>query len=180
MDLVVSLDRIPESGLDLAEAVPFDEVRALLPEQWTGFEAPLQVTVRVERHGEAVSAEGRLRGRVLGLCSRCAAEVGHVIDERFAALFTAEDSTDVKLGDGVSGAALGGHEWYPVTGETVDLTEPFRDALAFSLPDYPRCPEGQCDPGVERFLVDDADERSPETVDPRLAKLIELRERMKD
>jgi uncharacterized metal-binding protein YceD (DUF177 family) len=179
MDLVVALDRIPESGLDLAEAVPFAEVRELLSEQWTGFDGALQVTVRVERHGDAVSAMGRLQGRVLGLCSRCAAEVGQPLDERFAALFTAEDSTDVKLGDGVSGASAGG-EWYPLHGDAVDLTEPFRDALAFGLPDYPRCPEGQCDPGVERFLVRDDEEGRSETVDPRLAKLVELRERMKE
>ena len=180
MDLVLSLDRIPDSGLDLVEDVPFAEVRDLVPEQWTGFDVPLCVTVRVERHGEAVSAMGRLVGRVQGLCSRCAAQVVQPIDEHFAAIFTAAESTDVKLGDGVSGAGQGGHEWYPIQGDAVDLSEPFRDALAFGLPDYPRCPEGQCDPGVERFLVSDDEEAPSKAVDPRLAKLVELRERMKD
>jgi uncharacterized metal-binding protein YceD (DUF177 family) len=179
MDFVLSLERIPESGLDLTEAVSFDEVRELLPEQWTGLEAPLDLTLRIEHHGEAISLVGHLRGRLVGLCSRCAADVSHTLDERFAALFTAEDDNDVKLGDGFSGAEVGVHEWYPLRSGAVDLSEPFRDALALGVPDYPRCPEGHCDPAVERFLVQDEDERTKE-VDPRLAKLIELRERMKD
>lgn len=179
MDFVLHLDRIPESGLDVVEAVPFDEVRSLVSDQWLGFEAPLAVTLRIERHGDAVSAMGRLQARIVGACSRCAADVVHVLDEHFAAIFTGADDNDVKLGDGVSGAAIGGHEWYPIQGDTIDLSEPFRDALALGLPDYPRCPEGTCDPEVERFLVREGDEE-PKTVDPRLAKLVELRERLKN
>jgi|GEM_PF-5405823 len=180
MEFVLHLDRIPESGLDVVEAVPFDEVRELVSDQWLGFESPLDVTLRIERHGDAVSAMGRVRGRVVGACSRCAADVVCVLDEHFAAIFTGADDNDVKLGDGVSGAAAGGHEWYPIQGEAIDLTELFRDALTFGLPDYPRCAEGQCDPDVERYLVHEGDEEHKGAVDPRLAKLIELRERLKN
>lgn len=179
---VVPLDHIKEAGLDLSTALPFDAIRGALPDAWTSAEAPLGFTARLERHGDGVFARGRVQGRLLGTCSRCGADLTLDLDEGFAAAFTADEGHDLRFGDGLPGGGDGPLEWYAVREDAVDLEEPLRDALGLGLPDYPRCAEGACDPDVASFLLSEGEPSvgaSPtKGVDPRLAKLAELKDRL--
>jgi uncharacterized metal-binding protein YceD (DUF177 family) len=99
----------------------------------------LAAEARLSRHGETVSAEGRLRARVTQSCVASGEPVEAAIDEEFRVDFrppAGRPDEEVELGEGELDVIF-------YEGGSIDLGEAVAQSLALALDPYPRSPAAE-------------------------------------
>lgn len=136
--------------------------------------APLDLNLRLESVSEGVLVTGTVSAPTSGECARCLNPVRGDVEIDLTELFAYPDSTTDETTDDDEVARVsrvGG-------AESVDLEQPIIDAIGLVLPFSPVCGDdcaGLCpDCGVP--LIDAEPGHQHEKIDPRWAKLAELRD----
>jgi len=140
--------------------------------------APLHLDLRLESVSEGVLVTGTASAPTEGECARCLTPVEGEIAIDLTELFAYPDSTT---------EATTEEDEVPRVGrdggsDTVDLEQPIVDAIGLALPFSPVCtPDcaGLC-PECGVRLADAEPGHSHEQIDPRWAKLAQLREQTGD
>ncbi|MDY6998886.1 MAG: DUF177 domain-containing protein [Actinomycetota bacterium] len=140
--------------------------------------APLELDLRLESVSEGVLVTGTVSAPTSGECARCLTAITGEVDIDLTELFAYPDSAtdETTEADEVSRVRRDGGS------ETVDLEQPVIDAIGLALPFSPVCsPDcaGLCpDCGVALATAEPGHQH--EKIDPRWAKLAELREQTGD
>lgn len=106
-------------------------------------EDPLVLDAILERVSEGIVVRGEVQGQWHAVCSRCLTDVERPLTVQFSELFEEHPKDD---------------ETYPLSGESIDLELPLRDAVILDLPPVPLCSQdcvglcSQC--GVDRNVTD--------------------------
>lgn len=131
--------------------------------------APLDLDLRLESVSEGVLVTGTVSGPTSGECSRCLSPITGAVTIHLTELFAYPDSaTEASTEEGEVGH---------VVDDSVDLEQPIIDAIGLELPLSPLCsPDcpGLC-PQCGVALADAGPEHSHELIDPRWAKLADLK-----
>lgn len=136
--------------------------------------APMTLDLRLQSVSEGVLVTGTVSAPTSGECARCLRPITGEVEIDLTELFAYPDSTtdETTEDDEIPRVGRDGGA------ETVDLEQPVIDAVGLALPFSPLCgPDcaGLCaDCGVP--LADAEPDHHHEKIDPRWAKLAELRE----
>lgn len=176
---VINVRRIPDEGLVVEGEVP----EGLWNERDDGIQlaGALRVSLRCNRSGDRVQVSGRVAGKARMQCARCLEPVEVGVDAVVEGLYfpgkppLADES--VSIGDeGADEIYVG---WYDPP--ELDLLEEVRQVAVVSLPYRALCSEdcrGLC-PGCGANLNFEECTCGGGPPDPRLAKLAELRGKLK-
>ena len=136
--------------------------------------APLELNLRLESVSEGVLVTETVKAPTSGECARCLQPIHGEVGIDLTELFAYPDSTTDETADADEVARVGRDGG----AETVDLEQPIIDAVGMALPFSPVCgpdcvglcpqcgvPLGSAEPGHHH-----------DQIDPRWAKLAELRE----
>ena len=136
--------------------------------------APLKLHLRLESVSEGVLVTGTVSAPTSGECARCLRPITGDVDIDLTELFAYPDSTTDETTDADEVARVGRDG----AAETVDLEQPIIDAVGLALPFSPVCSSdctGLCQQcGIP--LASAPPGHRHEQIDPRWAKLAELRE----
>lgn len=165
---VSRLGRRPGSMLTVTEAVPSPlriglDLIAIEPG------ADLALDLRFEAVSEGVLVTGTVAAPTRGECSRCLGPITDEVDIELTELFAYPDS--------ITESTTDSDEVGRVIDQTVDLAQPILDAVGLALPFVPVCAEDCAGLCPECGVVMAAAEAGHhhETIDPRWAKLAEMR-----
>lgn len=140
--------------------------------------APLELKLRLESVSEGVLVTGTVTAPTAGECARCLQPISGEVAIDLTELFAYPDSTTDETTDADEIARVGRNG----SAETVDLEQPIIDAVGLALPFSPVC--GQDCAGLCQqcgILLSSAEPgHQHDQIDPRWAKLAELRERAGD
>jgi uncharacterized protein len=172
---VVSVDEIPDAGMELAQDMPEEWISGLLGPQFFRKEGLPRVEVRILRAGPSVVAQGRVRASLGFICARCAEEMPFPLDHSFSHVFVRGHETG-GLPDGVDEdpEAL---EFTFIEGATIDIEPLAAEEVVLALPQFPLCSEsckGVCQ-HCGRNLNEGACECHVDVVDPRWEKLRQIK-----
>lgn len=169
--LQISLDRIPDEGLEIITEIEPDMLKVEDNEDLHLTEARLEG--RLERVG---AKKAVFRGRATGVltveCSLGLALFPFPVDELMTVYFQPPPSEkEIPLEIRCEEADL--EVYYLLDSDIVDLATPLRDQLLLAVPIQPRCP-GEClgeDPEQCRRLKEGESYLTEEEPDPRWASL---------
>ncbi len=136
--------------------------------------APMHLDLRLESVSEGVLVTGTMSAPTSGECARCLKPISGEVEIDLTELFAYPDSTTDETTDADEIGRVGRDGG----SETVDLEQPIIDAVGLALPFSPVCsPDcaGLC-PECGVPLADAEPDHHHEQIDPRWAKLAELRE----
>lgn len=174
---VTRLGRRPGSMMPLEISVPSPSrmgLELLAVEEG----ALLELTLRLESVSEGVLVTGAVTAPTAGECARCLQPISGEVAIDLTELFAYPDSTTDETTDADEIARVGRNG----STETVDLEQPIIDAVGLALPFSPVC--GQDCAGLCQqcgILLSNAEPgHHHDQIDPRWAKLAELRERAGD
>ena len=170
---IARLGRRPGSMMTLEMTVPSPS-RMGLELMAVAEGAPLDLRLRLESVSEGVLVTGTVAGPTSGECARCLQPITGEVAIDLTELFAYPDSTTDETTDADEFARVGRNGG----SETVDLEQPIIDAVGLALPFSPVCgPDcaGLCQEcGIP--LASAGPDHRHEQIDPRWAKLAELRE----
>jgi uncharacterized protein len=132
--------------------------------------AEVELNLSFESVSDGIWVSGTVAAQAVGECGRCLDEVRLGVDAPIQGLFMYPDSQSEADEDE-------SEDVFEFDGETIELAEVVRDAVAISLPFTPLCsPDcpGLCDQCGAR-LADDPDHEH-EVIDPRWSALQDLRD----
>lgn len=140
--------------------------------------APLELNLQLQSVSEGVLVTGTVSAPTSGECSRCLQPITGEVEIELTELFAYPDSTTDETTDEDELPRVGRDG----SSESVDLTQPIIDAVGLALPFSPVCgPDcaGLCpECGVPLATAEPGHHH--ELIDPRWAKLAELREQPGD
>lgn len=137
--------------------------------------APLELNLRLESVSEGVLVTGTVSAPTTGECARCLQPVSGEVGIELTELFAYPDSTTDETTDADEVARVGRDG----AAETIDLEQPIIDAIGLALPFSPVCGSdcaGLCQQCGIPLASAEAGHHHDQ-IDPRWAKLAELRER---
>ena len=137
-------------------------------------DAEMDLDLRFESVSEGVLVSGTVHAPTRGECSRCLGPITDEVEIALTELFAYPDS--------VTESTTESDEVGRVIDETVDLAQPIVDAVGLALPFVALCAEdcpGLCSHCGVALATAEAG-HSPEIIDPRWAKLADLRSRDPD
>lgn len=140
--------------------------------------APLELDLRLESVSEGVLVTGTVSAPTTGECARCLTPVDGHVEIDLTELFAYPDSTTEETTEADEVPRVGRDRG----GETVDLEQSVIDAIGLVLPFSPVCGVdclGLC-PECGVRLADAEPGHQHERIDPRWAKLAQLREQTAD
>jgi uncharacterized protein len=174
--LVIDISRLgrrPGSMMPVTTTVP-SPVRMGLELLAVDEGAPLELDLRVESVSEGVLVTGTVAAPTTGECARCLKPITGEVEIDLTELFAYPDSTTDATTDEDEVPRVSRHG----NAETVDLEQPIVDAVGLALPFSPVCgPDcaGLCpECGIPLETAEPGHHH--ELIDPRWAKLTELRE----
>ncbi|GJF14049.1 DNA-binding protein [Mycolicibacterium cyprinidarum] len=140
--------------------------------------APLELNLRLESVSEGVLVTGTVAGPTSGECARCLQPITGEVEIDLTELFAYPDSrTDETTDTDELGRVV-----REGSAESVDLEQPIIDAVGLALPFSPMCSSecaGLCQQcGIPMASAEPGHHH--DQIDPRWAKLAELRERAGD
>ncbi len=174
---VARLGRRPGSMVPLKTSVP-SPMRMGLELMAVDEGAPLELDLRLESVSEGVLVSGTVTAPTAGECARCLQPITGEVAIDLTELFAYPHSTTDETTDADEVARVG----RAGSAETVDLEQPIIDAVGLALPFSPVCEEdcaGLC-PECGVSLSSTEPGHHHDQIDPRWAKLAELRERAGD
>ena len=141
-------------------------------------DAPLELSLRLESVSEGVLVTGTVSAPTAGECARCLQPITGEVEIDLTELFAYPDSATDETTDADEVPRVGRDGG----AETVDLEQPIIDAVGLALPFSPVCGpdcEGLCpECGVPLATAEPGHQH--EKIDPRWAKLAELRDQTGD
>lgn len=200
--LTVPANDIDISGVALDVPLPIAWLTAELADAEVAAVAPGKLSARLSLSGNEVVVRGRVKANVTVPCARCLAPTEVAIDTEISLLLRpvpkagpsgarGGPSHHHARAPGANGGASrkGGQDKEPeyefsseeadvdtYDGETVVLDPFVREAILLEMPNFPLCSEA-C-PGIGPAASDEAAEEPAPPVDPRLAPLNALREKL--
>ena len=138
--------------------------------------APVELDLRLEAVMEGVLVTGTATAALEGECVRCLEPVSDEIEARFQELYVYDDQGHTRHGSDT--AEEGDDETSRLEDDLLDLEPLLRDAVVLALPFQPLCEDdcpGLC-PECGARLADDPDHTHDAPVDPRWARLAELKQ----
>jgi uncharacterized protein len=138
--------------------------------------APVELDLRLEAVMEGVLVTGTATAALEGECVRCLEPVSDEVEARFQELYVYDDQGHHRHGSDT--AAEGDDETSRLEDDLLDLEPLLRDAVVLALPFQPLCTDdcpGLC-PECGARLADDPDHTHDAPVDPRWARLAELKQ----
>ncbi|MFC5179145.1 YceD family protein [Nocardioides taihuensis] len=138
--------------------------------------APVELDLRLEAVMEGVLVTGTATAALEGECVRCLEPVSDEIEARFQELYVYDDQGHTHHGR--DKAEEGDDETSRLEDDLLDLEPLLRDAVVLALPFQPLCRDdcpGLC-PECGARLADDPDHTHDAAVDPRWARLAELKQ----
>ena len=134
----IALDDIKATPKELAYTEEVDELNARLDRGVHDYRLPacLDVAVQYYRAGLDIFFQGTLRGRVLGMCARCAEEYAFGLDHPFVFVLTPRAAAVGGTRLSADDMALSYYE-----GEEIDLTPLVHEQVMLALPTRPLCSE---------------------------------------
>jgi uncharacterized protein len=130
--------------------------------------SPVELDLRLEAVMEGVLVTGTAHAALTGECARCLEPISDEIEVRFQELYVYEDHALPEEDDEVS----------MLQDDLVDLEPLLRDAVVLALPFQPLCTDdcpGLC-PECGARLADDPGHAHDAAIDPRWARLAELKQ----
>ena len=128
----------------------------------------VQVEVEMERFEHMLMLKFTLKGEVTTLCDRCLGPLTIPVEgtENLCVRFS-----DTETSDDEDVAVL------PEDAYEIDLTQWLYEYVAVRIPMQHIHPEGECDPEVTRYIVeeDETAKRSDDEIDPRWEALLKLK-----
>ena len=137
--------------------------------------SPVELDLRLEAVMEGVLVTGQASARLEGECARCLDDIHDEVVGDIQELFVYDD--EGTTGSGTGPQDEGDDDVARLEGDLLDLEPLLRDAVVLMLPFQPLCREdcpGLC-PTCGARLADDPAHQHDEPVDPRWAKLSEVR-----
>ncbi|WP_370330251.1 DUF177 domain-containing protein [Mycolicibacterium hippocampi] len=174
--LVINISRLgrrPGSMVTLETTVPSPS-RMGLQRLAVEKDAPLELNLRLEAVSEGVLVTGTVSAPTAGECARCLQPITGEVEIDLTELFAYPDSATDETTD-VDEVARVGRDG---SADTVDLEQPIIDAVGLALPFSPVCGpdcEGLCQQCGVPLATAEPGHRH-EQIDPRWAKLAQLRE----
>lgn len=138
--------------------------------------SPVDFDLRLEAVMEGVLVTGTATAALEGECVRCLEPVSDEIEARFQELYVYDDQGHTRRGSNT--AEEGDDETSRLEDDLLDLEPLLRDAVVLALPFQPLCEDdcpGLC-PECGARLADDPDHTHDAPVDPRWARLAELKQ----
>ena len=138
--------------------------------------APVELDLRLEAVMEGVLVTGTATAALEGECVRCLEPVSDEVEARFQELYVYDDQGHHRRGSDT--AAEGDDETSRLEDDLLDLEPLLRDAVVLAQPFQPLCEDdcpGLC-PECGARLADDPDHTHDAPVDPRWARLAELKQ----
>lgn len=193
--VAVSAHDIDAAGISLDVALP----PAWLDEQLRDAEltaaGPGRLTARLSRSGDEIVVRGRVGADVTAPCARCLGPTPIHIDTELSLLLEPSPAAAPPKAPRGRAAAEANGKKKPAAepeyefqaheadldiydGETVVLDPFVREAVLLEIPNFPLCSE-TC-PGIGAAAPEPAEVEPAARIDPRLAPLAALRERVKD
>ncbi|MCC6556198.1 MAG: DUF177 domain-containing protein [Polyangiaceae bacterium] len=192
--IAVPANDIDVSGLALDVELPVDWLTAELSDADAAPAAPGHLTARLSRSAGDVVVRGRVQARVTTPCARCLGPAELPIEAELSLLLRPGKAAEAPHGhhahpNGARKAAQRDKEpEYEFTageadidtydGETVVLDPFVREAILLEMPSFPLCSEA-C-PGIRPAPSEDTPAQAAPPLDPRLAPLGALRDRLAD
>jgi uncharacterized protein len=192
----VSAHDIDTAGLTVDAELPVPWLDEELRDAHATARAPGRVAVRLSRSGKDIVVRGRVRAAITVPCARCLDPAAIDVDTELSLLLQPVSSVspadhghkaaDKKAADKKAADKEEEHEFSAgeadldtYDGETVALGDFVREAILLEVPNFPLCSEG-C-PGIRPAAEPTPGDASEPAghLDPRLAPLAALREKLK-
>jgi len=168
------IDTIPEGGRDLDAPVDPSDIQLDLPGYTLN--EPVQFTGHATKTEDDVYVEGRLRGSVSTVCSRCLQDIQIPLDLEVSVLYVPKQ----ELPDEGNGTVEPESNVAFYIGDTIDLLQELRDLLLVNLPIKAVCRpdcKGLCSSCGTNLNISECDCRRRSTGSP-FDKLMDLKKRM--
>ena len=138
----------------------------------------IELDLRLEAVMEGVLVSGSVRGRAVGECVRCLAEVVEDIDVDLQELYVYPERAQVAAEDGDDEEDV-----RELEGDLIDLEPALRDTVVPALPFRPVCSDdcpGLCPQCGVRLADPENAEHTHEVIDPRWAELDRMKSMFDD
>ena len=168
--MLINISSIPEEGL---------KYELDLPVKVNDHSDTAQVLIKISRLGKMIFAEGSIKISATLTCSRCLKDYSYPLDLTFSEEYTPAGVSDEEKEYELDETELN-LDFY--SDEKIDISELITEQVLLAVPMKPLCSSecpGLC-PVCGKNLHENACNCKTDKVDPRLAPLERLKEKMKD
>jgi len=177
--MIVDIRELRERGEPLNVEADFDENSLEIASQIASLTRPAHAWLRVSLSGERLRVSGQLKAELQVICSRCLKQVPFEVDKKIDLEYWPDPAVEkegAEIALSYDELSIGFYR-----DEVLDLSGVTSEQIVLDIPMKPVCEEGckglcpQCGGNLNEVTCD----CKPETLDPRLAALKELRNKFR-
>ncbi len=137
----ISIDEIPQTPKEIAFSESVEELNKIYSQSSTrefGFPASLEVELRYYRAAADLFFDGRIRGKLRGVCGRCAEEFDLALDQTFEFVLIPDPAKVERKAEELHRDDLA-MSYY--SGDEIDMAPLIAEQVLLALPTQPLCAE---------------------------------------